>query len=129
MKQPIPKPTQPVLHPNAQVLITGKPLNPVQAQEVMAFTQDLSLNGWCASDGSIGHLDSIKPNTTYEKLWSDLQALSVKFPFLDMGISVMSGPPGSFNLPLVSFHLHKSKLRKDPMAHMTHPPPQRLKRV
>src|SRR5438270_4107646 len=96
LQKPIMKTSRITLHPKAQVIITGKPLTPEQAQEVTSFTENLSVDGWCGSDGTIGHIDSVKPEISYEKLYGDLMELAQRFWFLELGVSVMSGPPGTF---------------------------------
>lgn len=119
----------PSIHPKAQVIITGKSLTPEQAQEVIQFSKGMSVDSWCGVDGSIGHIDSLKPNTTYDKLYSDLLELTNKFYFLDLGISVMSGPPGTFTMPVVSFQLKECSLKRNGTPHYGHPAPKRLKKI
>jgi hypothetical protein len=126
MKHPL-KAKTPSLHPNAQVIITGKPLTPEQACDVIEFSQGLSVTSWCGVDGSIGHIDSIRPNTTFEKLYGDLEELGRKFSFLELGVSVMSGPPGSFTIPVASFQIKQSLLKRKEDVHFGHPPPKRMK--
>lgn len=115
--------------PQAQVLISGKPVGSEQAQDLMAFSiQHLSsFQNWCSLDGSIGHLDAILPAATYDQLVSELELLTKKFPFLDVALSIMSGPPGTFTVPLVTFHLKEGTLKRSASAHFGHPAPKRLK--
>lgn len=121
------KPKSHSIHPNAQIIITGHPLTPEQAQEVMEFSKELSVSSWCAADGSIGHIDGVRPHTTFDKLYTDLLELSMRFSFLDMGVTVMSGPPGTFTQPVLGFSLKKSSLKRSELPHVGHPAPKRMK--
>ena len=107
------------------MLVTGSALTPDQAKRVIEATQSLCLQNWCSVDGAIGHIDAIQPNASYDKLYGDLLELS-KFFFLDMGISVMSGPPKTFTTPVVSFSIKDGVLKKGEFVHYGHPPPRRL---
>jgi hypothetical protein len=121
-KQPVPS-----LHPQAQVIVTGKPLSPEQAVSVVSFADTMSFNGWCSPEGTIGHLDGFLKKITYGQLLEELEALANAFPFLDMGVTVMSGPPGSPVLPVLSLKLQNRNVKRVSGAHFGHPPPKRLK--
>lgn len=117
----------PDLHPKAQLLITGKPILASQAVELISFSADLCFRNWCSADGAIGHIDSIMPRSSYSQLTGDLKKLAERFKFLDLGVSVMSGPPGTFTMPLVSFLLKNGEMMKTNDVHFGHPPPKRMK--
>lgn len=119
------KPKPPVIHPKAQVLITGASLTPDQAKRVIEASKNFCLQNWCGPDGAIGHIDAIQPNASYDKLYGDLLELS-KFFFLDLGVSVMSGPPKTFTTPVISFSIKDGTLKKGEYVHYGHPPPRRL---
>jgi hypothetical protein len=124
MRKPVKLPT---LHPRAQVIITGTKLASDQAQTVIKLSEALSLRNWCAEDGSIGHLDSIEPNTSFESFIGDLKTLA-QVPYLNMGVSVMNGPPGTFVTPIASFLIKNGEMTKTENVHVGHPPPRRLKK-
>ena len=117
-----------ILHTQAQVIVTGTSLTHKQAEAIINFSKTISLSSWCSSDGLIGHIDSIKPNTTYEQLYADLMLLAQMFKFLELGISIMSGPPGSYTHPLVSFRIYQGKLKQSLNPHAGHPAPKRLRK-
>lgn len=114
-------------HPRTQVLITGKPITEEQAESVIAFSKSMGVQGWCSPDGTLGHLDSIEPGTTMERLMKDLKGLAKVFGFLDMGITIMNGPPGTRTFPMESYRLKNKELKSDPNPHIGHTPPMRLK--
>lgn len=88
----------------------------------------MSFSGWCSPEGAIGHLDGFLRKITYEQLLEELGTLANTFPFLDdMGVAVMSGPPGSPVLLVLSLRLQNRKVKRVPDAHFGHPPPKRLK--
>jgi hypothetical protein len=109
------------------VIVTGKPLSPEQAASVASFADTMSFSGWCSPEGTIGHLDGFSRKSTYEQLLEELRVLANTFPFLDMGVTVMSGPPGSPVLPVLSLRLQNGRAKRVPDAHFGHPPPKRLK--
>jgi len=117
----------PNLHPKAQLIITGMPLTSAQVADVLIFSeQQRTFQGWCSVDGAIGHLDSMQPNATCDQIHQELEELSRKFNFLELAISIMSGPPGTFTSPLITFHVKKGVVRRDHAGHVGHPPPKRI---
>ena len=122
------KPYPPVLHPQAQVIITGKrvPLN--VAPRLAMYTETMPVRGWCNPIGDIGFIDSVEPGTTYQSLCDSFHALCTEFMDLDLGITVMNGPPGHYNQPVASFSLKGTKFQVNKFPHIDHPPPRRLTR-
>lgn len=60
-------------------------------------------HGWCHPDGQIGYLDNVGKWPSVEEVFSDWQALAKAFPYLDVGITLMSGESGEDNTtPVVS---------------------------
>lgn len=115
------------LHPQAQVIITGKPLQPEEVAKLNDFIKDsFCVKNWFNPEGSIGHLDSIEPGTTMEKFRNDWNYLRDCL-FLDLGITLMNGPPGSFVTPIVSYKLKHGVLQEGLDVHFLHPPPRRFK--
>lgn len=118
-----------VFHSQAQVLVSGKPVPPELVMSLIRFSaQHIRIfQDWIALDGSVGHLDSIHLGSTYEQVVGELTLLAKEHPFLDVAVSVMSGPPGTFTIPVVTFHLKEGTVKKSPFAHFGHPPPKRVK--
>ena len=123
------------LHPEAQVIITGKRLSTEQVKllinsngEEELLTSCLISSWFDARDGYIGHIDSVFPGVTYEELQEVLKDLAKKYSFLDLGISIMSGPPGTFTKPLISFSIFKNTLKQTYLPHINHFPPKRIKK-
>jgi hypothetical protein len=115
------------VHPQAQVIITGKPLTPEQVAEVSQVIGDnFCVSNWIDSDGRIGHLDSLKPGTTIEQFKENWTKLT-KFDYLDLGITLMNGPPGTPVFPVASYCLKNGRLSKQMNVHYLHPPPRRFK--
>lgn len=122
-----PKPSV-VLHPQAQVIITGKTLLPEQVTAIKPLIDSgFCVANWLNDDGCVGHLGSIEPKTTLEKFNGDMEKLR-EYKFLDLGITLMSGPPGTFVMPVVSYSLKNGNLTQNPNAHFSHPPPRRFKK-
>jgi len=108
------------------VIVTGKPISRQQAASVIVFAESMSFQGWCSPEGTIGHLDGFLQNTTYYQLLAELQSLANMFPVLDMGVTVMSGPPGSHVFPVLSLRIQNQKVKITTDVHSGHPPPKRL---
>lgn len=124
-----PKPAVVSVHPRAQVIITGKPLLPAQIETVRKLTgPGFCVSNWFNNDGAIGHLDSVEPGTTLEKFKEDWSKL-VDCLFLDLGITLMNGPPGTPVIPLVSYSLRHGTLSRQADVHYSHPPPRRFKKT
>lgn len=120
----IPKHIVPV-HPKAQVIITGKTLLPDQVQTIRSLTVgDFCVANWLNDDGMVGHLDSVEPGTTFEKFKEDWSRLA-ECKFLDLGITLMNGPPGTPVVPVVSYSLKKGVLSRQEHVHYLHPAPRR----
>lgn len=127
MKHRPPKQPTPSFAANTQIIVTGKPLTPSQATSVIFFANTMSFGSWCSPEGVIGHLDGLLREITYEQLLQELKMLATIFPFLDMGVTVMSGPPGNPVLPVLSLKVQNQEVKKVADAHFGHPPPKRLK--
>lgn len=125
MKNKISK-KEPRIHPNAQLIITGKSITFDQAHEVVLFCQNLSIKNWCSKNGTIGYIDSIQPNTTYKQFYEDLTLLSQNFVFLDLGITIMTGPPKTYTEPQFSFSIKNMVLKREFNPHMNHSAPKRI---
>jgi hypothetical protein len=117
--------SQPKLHPQAQVIITGSPITSEQAKRVIQASNGMCFDSWCGDDGSIGYLDSIKLGTSYQQIWSHLCELS-NFTFLNLGVSVMNGPPKTPTYPVASFLVKDGIVKKTTDVHYGHPPPKRI---
>lgn len=115
------------VHPQAQVIITGKPLSPEQVETVGSLMAlGFCVKNWLGSDGTVGHIDSVLPGTNFDKFQQDWSKL-MSCQGLDLGITVMSGPPGSPVIPVASYSLKHGNLSRQENVHFSHPPPRRLK--
>lgn len=119
---------QPItLVPGAQVIVTGKPVSTETAQLILEFTKSHSIPNWCHHDGRIGHLDSVKTTTTFQKMCDEFHAVAFQFPFIELAITFMDNVAGSYNKPIVSYVMKDGKIKRDNTgtAHFGHPPPKR----
>lgn len=115
------------IHPQAQVIITGKPLSVDQVDSINKIVgSKFCVANWLGPDGTVGHIDAIRPGTTFEMFQADWLKL-IDCLFLDLGITVMNGPPGSPVIPVVSYALKHGTMSRQPDVHFSHPPPRRLK--
>jgi hypothetical protein len=122
------KPTKSAnIHPRAQIIITG---TKIDESNLPLFREALGtkfpIMNWVGADGSIGHIDSIQPGVSLEALQTELERIAM-LKFLDIGITVMSGPPGNLVSPVVSFLIKNGSCAAKPNVHMAHPPPRRIK--
>lgn|SRR5574337_1777112 len=115
------------LVPGAQVIVTGKVVSSETAKQILEFTKTHSIPNWCHPDGRIGHLDSVKTNTTFQKMCDEFHAVATQFPFLELAITFMDNVAGSYNKPIVSYKMMAGKIKRDNtgLAHFGHPPPKR----
>lgn len=124
-KKKNPKPFQ--IHPRAQLIITGKPVKSEQIDMLRECVgNQFCVTNWFSSDGTIGHIDSMQPQVEFEKFYWDFDRLTC-LPFLDIGITVMNGPPGVHVSPVASYALKNGTFSKRENVHFGHPPPRRLK--
>lgn len=60
-------------------------------------------HGWCHPDGQIGYLDNVGKWPSVEEVFNDWQVLAQAFPYLDVGVTLMSGEGCEDNIePVVS---------------------------
>lgn len=116
-----------ILTPGAQVIVTGKSVSSETAKTIIEFIQSHSISNWCHPDGRIGHLDSVKTDTTFQKMCDEFHAVAAKFTFLELAITFMNNVAGSYNKPIVTYKMYSGKIRRDNTgtAHFGHPPPKR----
>lgn len=124
-KKAVPEPIK--LVPGAQVIITGKTVNLELATAVIEFIKEHSITNWCHTDGAIGHLDSVKTTTTFEKMCGEFHLVAAQFPSLELAITFMDNVAGSYNKPIVSYVMRDGRIRRDNTgtAHFGFPPPRR----
>ena len=61
-------------------------------------------HGWCHPDGTIGFSDNVGKWPSVEEVYNDWVILSKEFPFLDIGVTLMSGESCEDDIsPVVSF--------------------------
>ncbi len=115
------------IHPKAQVIITGRLLKPEHVQTLKERVgSNFCVTNWFTNDGIVGHIDSIQPGVEFEKFYWDFERLA-SLSFLDIGVTVMSGPPGVHVTPVASYMLKNGTFSKRENVHFGHPPPRRLK--
>ena len=113
-----------------QIIITGTPVPPDVAQRVrMWCTANLFFvdSTWLHPDGGIGYIDSVNRKQSHDQYLVQLKNLAVEFPIFDLGVSYMSGPPKSYNMPEVSWSVRDGKVKPDIAVHVGHPAPKRWK--
>ncbi len=116
-----------------QVIVTGNPVSGDLAEEIRTFLS-LGISGggyfaldWCHPDGTIGYLDNSLIPVSPEVLREHLQKIGERFPQLNLGVTLMTGPKGGYNSPVISFYLSGGKVIKKLNAHIEHPAPRRMK--
>ncbi len=113
-----------------QIIITGKSVSVDEAKNIRDFClkNGIFAVNWCHPDGNIGFLDaSLKP-IDQSILKQDLLVLLKIFPYLQLGVTLMSGIPGKYNLPVAQFITLNNKVTSVTMPpHFGHPPPRRYK--
>lgn len=121
-----------ILAKGTQVLLTGKPITQTQAEKVIEFCNlnQFYIQKWCSLTGNLGHIDGlIKSFIKLEEVLEQSEELARKFPFLDLGITVMNGKVGSYVQPMISFNIKNGILKietKGENVHLLHPPPKRI---
>lgn len=112
-----------------QILITGKPIEKPQAEQIRNYLSENNLFAvdWIHPDGTIGYIDNSLLETNPKSLREELEKLTKVYPFLDAGISLLSGKCGEQNTVLVSFRLKDGKVRESTNPHVGHSHPKRWK--
>ena len=88
-------------------------------------------HGWCHPDGHIGFTDNVGKWPSCDAIKDDWQTLSSAFPFLDIGVTMMSGEDCNVeaNKPVISFRVVSGEVTTvDPRehdVHRDHPPSYR----
>lgn len=112
-----------------QIIVTGLNVTSNKASEIRAFCtlQNVFSVNWCHPDGVIGYIDSSEKPIDSVELKKDLESLVRQFPDLELGISLMSGPPKSYNFPICQFLVSGGKVKKQDFPHIGHKAPKRYK--
>lgn len=79
-------------------------------------------HGWCHPDGKIGFIDNVGKWPSGEAVFLDWEIIAKKFPFLDLGITLMSGEQCEDDtLPIVSMRVQNGAVTViDPRATNVH---------
>jgi hypothetical protein len=116
---------------NPQVIITGVSVDSETSNKINLYCSlyGFFCSNWCNVDGEIGHIDaSIKP-INKKIILSDLTKLLKEFPDLELGITILSGPPGTFTLPVMQFLVKNGSIENNSLPHLNHPAPKRFKQI
>ena len=69
-------------------------------------------HGWMHPDGTIGFVDNVGKWPSVEEVYEDWRKLAKEFPFLNLGVSLMSGEESDSGIhPVVSFQVKNGKVR------------------
>ena len=119
---------QPTTSPR-QIIITGMDIVPTTVGAINNYlrTSLFPAPGFCHDHGGIGYIDSGDRELTVKELSLELEELARRFPILELGVSLMSGAPGSYNLPVAGFLVKGGVVKRSQMPHLGHKPPQRNK--
>lgn len=87
-------------------------------------------HGWVHPDGQVGYLDNVGKWPSVAEIEEEWQTLATAFPFIEVGVTLMSGEHNEENIhPMVSLYVKEGKVRLvDPDAwdvHRDHPLPTR----
>ena len=113
-----------------QVIITGVSVSQESAKKIRDYcvANNIFAIDWCHPDGTIGYIDGSSKILTPAKLKKELASLAKEFPFLHLGVTLMNGVPGGYNMPLAQFVVEKAHVVSTNISpHFSHPPPRRLK--
>jgi len=113
-----------------QIIVSGDSLGLEQATEVRAWCQrnEFFATDWCHPDGTIGYIDIANREVDNKGMREQLQKIALEFVILELGVSVMSGPPGHYNVPLFGFKVSKGRVTNCVMPHSGHKAPRRWKK-
>ncbi len=114
---------------NKQVIVSGQSVAPELAARVRHYCIENGLFAvdWCHPNGTIGYFDASNRVIESAELYSELTKLALEFPRLELGVSLMSGAPGTYTTPEVSWSVYDGKVMKHPFPHAGHKPPTRYK--
>ena len=118
--------------PLPQVIVTGISVSLDKANKIREFcaVHGIFAVDWCHLDGTIGYIDASSKPLNTALLKQDLTKIAKEFPFLQLGVTLMSGPPGVYNAPRAQFSVVEARVIKEPTTpHLGHPAPQRIKPV
>lgn len=107
-----------------QLIITGLKIKE-NSNKILEFVNNgIKLKNWIDYDGNIGHLGNTTLTTIEVK--HELKMVSENFKDLELGVSYMSGPNGSYNSIIETFKIKNGKILKIPNPHVGHPPPRKI---
>lgn len=114
-----------------QLIVTGRSISPDEAMNLRSF---LTVGGFFATEfihpnGEIGHFDSTVKEVTWQIVRQELTVLANTFKQLELGISLMTGPPGAYNRVLKSYLVKNGVVKEDTCPHIGHGPPKRYKKI
>lgn len=115
-----------------QIIITGLPVSVDDAKNIREFClkNNIFAINWCHPNGNIGFIDASTKPLDQLSLKEDLVKIMVAFPYLQFGVTLMSGIPGKYNAPVAQFIIGNNKVSKTTVSpHFGHPPPKRFKEI
>lgn len=109
------------------VIISGNTLTPTQVETLKAYPGELPISRWYSEKtGQVGYIDGLSLSLEEWEFYKIFSEYANKFPFLNLGITVMSGKKGSFVQPLVSYRVVNGSLKYGECVHTTHSAPRRI---
>lgn len=107
-----------------QLIITGLRLKQNHKQILDFVNSTLKIKNWIDVEGNVGHIGNT--TLTNVEVKHELKIISEAFPEIEIGITYMSGPSGSYNSILDAYKITKGKILKTINPHAGHPAPRKI---